>query len=330
MALSEREKLTLSQNNTSILSATDTNELTINEDSGNDNCDSEDFEEAYNYLFSDGTESGVEFEGFSSEDDEGSTDDDLTSSDDEEIIINQQPKNRKKQTTDSPDGWGMKLWKKGDTKLQPLPKFTAEPGFNFIIPDDANELYFFKLFFTDELLESVTLETNKYASEYLLKEHSNFKKWPENGISEDEMTLFITLTFYFGIVKKDLLRHYWSVDSVMSTPFPRSIMSRQEIFNIMSFLHCCDSSDYPGRGQPGYDPRKKIGKVFTILQERFWIPQQTLQHHIIDEGTIPFKGNIHFKVFNPIKPDKYGIKTYKVCDSTNSYCLVFDLYVGQM
>ena len=30
-----------------------------------------------------------------------------------------------------------------------------------------------------------------------------------------------------------------------------------------------------------------------------------------------------------MKLDKYGIKTYKVCDSTNSYCLVFDLYVGQ-
>ena len=30
-----------------------------------------------------------------------------------------------------------------------------------------------------------------------------------------------------------------------------------------------------------------------------------------------------------MKPDKYGIKTYKVCDSTNTYCLVFDLYVGQ-
>ena len=58
--------------------------------------------------------------------DEGSTDDDFTSSDDEEIIVNQQPKNRKKQATDSPDGWDMKLWKKGDTKLQPLPKFTAE------------------------------------------------------------------------------------------------------------------------------------------------------------------------------------------------------------
>ena len=85
--------------------------------------------------------------------------------------------------------------------MQPLPKFTAEPGVDFIIPDDANELYFFKLFFTDELLESVTFETNKYAFEYLqknkdrLKEHSEFKKWPENEISENKMTLFIALTF---------------------------------------------------------------------------------------------------------------------------------------
>ena len=79
MASSERKKLSLPQENISNLSPTDTNELTINEDSGNDNYDSEGFEEACNDLFSDGTESDIEFEGFSSVDDEGSTDDDLTS-----------------------------------------------------------------------------------------------------------------------------------------------------------------------------------------------------------------------------------------------------------
>ena len=70
MALSEREKLSLSQNNVSILSATDRNELTINEYSDNDNYDSEDFKEAYNDLFSDGTESDIKFEGFFSVDDD--------------------------------------------------------------------------------------------------------------------------------------------------------------------------------------------------------------------------------------------------------------------
>ena len=154
MASHAWKKRSLSQSNTSRHSAPDTNELAINEDSDN-NYDSEDLEEAYNNLFSDGIESDIEFEGFSSEDNEGSTDDDLTSSDDEETIVTQQPRNRKKQATDSLDGWEMKQWKKGNIKLQPLPKVTDEPGSNFITPDDANELYSFKLFFTDELLESI-------------------------------------------------------------------------------------------------------------------------------------------------------------------------------
>ena len=101
MASSEWKKLSRSQNNISNLSATDTNELTINEYRDNDNYDSEDFKEAYDDLFSDGTKSDIKFEGFSSEDDEGSTDDDLTLSDDEKIIVNQQLRNRKKQATDS-------------------------------------------------------------------------------------------------------------------------------------------------------------------------------------------------------------------------------------
>ena len=89
---------------------------------------------------------------------------------------------------------------------------------------------------------------------------------------------------------------------------------------MLMFLHCCNNANYPAKGEPGYDPRKKLGIVFTTVSERFascWIPGQQIT---IDERTIPFKGNVHFKVYNPNKPDKYRIKTYKFCDSSNSYC----------
>lgn len=36
----------------------------------------------------------------------------------------------------------------------------------------------------------------------------------------------------------------------------------------------------------------------------------------LDEGMIPFGGKIFFKVFNPDKPNKWGIKEYVLCDST--------------
>ena len=46
--------------------------------------------------------------------------------------------------------------------------------------------------------------------------------------------------------------------------------------------------------------------------------------------TIPFKGRVAFKCYNPSKLDKYHIKTFKVVDSSNNYCLELDLYVGNI
>ena len=81
------------------------------------------------------------------------------------------------------------------------------------------------------------------------------------------------------------------------------------------------------RGQPGYDPRLNLGNILLLMLGQFksvWVPRREIS---IDEGTIPFKGRVSFKVYNPNEPDKHGIKTYKVCDSTNG-CNMFDDYVG--
>ena len=48
----------------------------------------------------------------------------------------------------------------------------------------------------------------------------------------------------------------------------------------------------------------------------------------IDGGMIPYKGKVHFKVYNPDKPDKYGVKSYQLCDSSNGYCCMFEIYTG--
>ena len=122
----------------------------------------------------------------------------------------------------------MNKCKHGDHPLIPLHQFTATPGINFDIPEDANELYFFKLFFTNEFLDYLTDETNRYGHDFFqvnkdkLRPSSDFKKWPENGISLGKMTTFLALTLYFGIMKKDLLKSYWSTNSVLIKPLPRT------------------------------------------------------------------------------------------------------------
>ena len=147
--------------------------------------------------------------------------------------------------------------------------------------------------------------------------------WPTDGINYDKIMLFLALTFFMGIIKEYEPRSYWSTDPVLSIPFPRSLMSRRDFFNILTLLHCCDPAEYIPRG-----PRIKLGNVLPLMLDQFksiWVPRQEIS---IDEGTIPFKGMVSFEVYNPNKPDKYVIKPYKVCDSTNGYCNMFDLYVG--
>ena len=43
----------------------------------------------------------------------------------------------------------------------------------------------------------------------------------------------------------------------------------------------------------------------------------------------PWRGNLAFKVYNPDKPQKYGIKAYMICDGTNGYICKFKLYTGK-
>ena len=65
-----------------------------------------------------------------------------------------------------------------------------------------------------------------------------------------------------------------------------------------------------------------------MVTERFSERYSPREQLLIDEGCIPFKGNVHFKCYNPKKISKYHIKSFKVVDSTNNYCLMFDLYTG--
>ena len=95
----------------------------------------------------------------------------------------------------------------------------------------------------------------------------------------------------------------------MNTPFP-PIISRNMFLNILKFFHCCDEDEYIPGGEPGYDPLVKMGTVYTEIAQRFSERWTCRKHIAIDEGSIPFKGRVHFKCFNPSKPDKYHLKTF--------------------
>ena len=85
------------------------------------------------------------------------------------------------------------------------------------------------------------------------KPSSEFEKWPVEVMTTG---------------KKDAMKSSWIVGNVLSLPFPRNVMSRSEFNKNFLFLSYCSNTKYPNMGQPGYDPRKKLRKLPTILQEQ--------------------------------------------------------------
>jgi len=65
--------------------------------------------------------------------------------------------------------WDHRQWKDGDTDPLWTPNFEEGGKFLIDILDDAEELFFFSLFITDDVLQSIVLETNRYAAAFPLK-----------------------------------------------------------------------------------------------------------------------------------------------------------------
>ena len=143
-----------------------------------------------------------------------------------------------------------------------------------------------------------------------------------------EMKAFLAMIIAMGLGNHENIEDYWSTDEVLSTPFFPQIMSRDKFMNILSFFHLCDNDNYVPRGQAGYNSVYILGIVYSVVTEKFssvWKPGKNI---CIDEGMIPFRGKVHFKVYNPDKPDKYGVKSYQLCDSSNGFCCKFVIYTA--
>ena len=131
-----------------------------------------------------------------------------------------------------------------------------------------------------------------------------------------------------GLVHQQDLSDYWSTDPVISTPFFPTVMPRDRFLLLLTFLHYSDNSNYIARGNDGYDPLYKLGTIYHDITHLFTTNYYPTKNIAIDEGLVPWRGNIHFRVYNPDKPDKFGIKSYQLCDETG-YCCKYEIYTGK-
>lgn len=189
--------------------------------------------------------------------------------------------------------------------------FTQTSGPNHSL-QSSSPADFFELFLDDDVVNLLVTQTNIYADQIIdarrnsgrLKKYSRAKKW--RAVTREEMKSFLALMFLMGIIKKPEIAMYWSTDPMLATPFSQSVMTRNRFQAIWSFFHVNDNAL---REENCQDRLYKVRPLLDELLERFrdlYTPGKELS---LDEGMLKWRGRLRFRVYNPMKPTKYGIKS---------------------
>ena len=156
---------------------------------------------------------------------------------------------------------------------------------------------------------------------------TQLNKWEDTSL--DEMKVFVAHHIVMGILKKNSLEQYWSRDSILNMPFFGHYMSRNCFQNILWNLHISDPDETnPPKGEADHDPLFLVRTMVDMMQRNFCTKYRPGKELSLDESTCPFKGRVHFKCYNPKKPNRFHIKHFMVSEPSTGYICGFEVYTG--
>ncbi|XP_043485876.1 piggyBac transposable element-derived protein 4-like [Polistes fuscatus] len=212
-----------------------------------------------------------------------------------------------------PELW---VWKKNENQPK-IWQYMEIPGIKEATLDQLStskkEVGVFNIMFNSIFWENLVTETNLYAKQ-VINNGNKRRKIDEAWfpIDCDELKIYIALCIIMGDVKKSSVQMYWSKRSVIETPIFRQTMPYRRFLQISRFLHFANNK-VVNRS----DKLSKIKPVINYLNQKFQ-EIYTMQENItIDESLIKFKGRLSYKQYNPSERARFGIKVYKLCESSS-------------
>ena len=201
--------------------------------------------------------------------------------------------------------------------------YPQEPtGPTFPVPDSPSEI--FRMFYTSELLDLVTAETNKYA-EQVMTPQKILKFTP---VSKLDIEAFMGFNILMGINSLPSLAMYWGNDSIHHYAPIADRISRERYKQISRYLHFCDNTSLAPLGTPSYDRLGKVRPLMEYLSTKFCSLYSPGENLAVDEAMIKFQGRSTLKQYMPMKPIKRGIKVWVLADE-NGFFSHFEVYTGK-
>ena len=171
-------------------------------------------------------------------------------------------------------------------------------------------LEYFKLFWSDELIDLVVEQTNLYSTQ---------KTGHSVNTNRDEIEQLLGMHIMMGIVQLPSYAMYWS--QKMRYPPIADKMSLKRYEKLRRFLHFVDNATFD---------QQTSGKLFKILPILESVRQQCLkispeERHSVDEQIIPAKTKYSgIRQYNPKKPVKWGFKNLVRAGAS---VFMYDVYV---
>jgi len=213
------------------------------------------------------------------------------------------------------------------------PVFTGQSGVQVPITDCMEPIDFFQSFVDDDLLRHIVVQTNIYADQHLaanqhdLGRHPRVRQLVPTDITEIKQ--FLGLTLLMGLVHKPSVASYWWLDGVLQTPVFGTVMKRNRFQLLLRFVHFNNNSHLPAVVQPTTDRLYKVRPLLAHLFEKFQSIYGIQQDVSVDESLLLWKGRLVFKQYLPLKCSRFGIKLFKLCESSTGYTYRFHVYVGK-
>lgn len=201
--------------------------------------------------------------------------------------------------------------------------FTGMPAIQVPFEKNGSILQYFENFFSDNIVDIICTETNRYATEYV---RSHRKAKPFVLLESKELKVFLALIILQGIVKKPEMEQFWSKNPIIATPFFTQAMSYQRFKQIKQYLHFSNNNQFDPvtHSQP---KQNKIWPILKILVEKFKSSLSPERDITIDESLLLYlKGRLSWMQYIPLKKARFGIKSYFLCEAKSGYvwnCLIY-------
>ncbi|CAF1167844.1 unnamed protein product [Rotaria sordida] len=191
----------------------------------------------------------------------------------------------------------------------------------------------FRLFITEDILNEIVMQTNKYAKRFIdqenqrrLNNRNNHKqpvKWKQLDYIELEAFLGLLIQAGAEFSHHQSLVELWDISR--SRPIYHATMSLERFKNLLRFLRFDDRQRRDKSDRLA--PIRYVFQSFTKQLPQHFIPSENIT---VDEQLVPFRGRCCFVQYMPKKPAKYGLKFWTLCDVKIRYVLALELCTGKV